>query len=344
METNARVSLQTAAERRPTALRPGVVLVTGGTGLLGRCVSAELAGAGFEVRSVSRRLPRHSERVPGVDYQRGDLGLALTPELLAGVATVVHCAAETAGGQADQRKNSISATANVLQASAVAGVTRLLAISSLAVLKPGTSIRMSLDESTPVDHGNLGRGPYVWGKAESEVSAVRNAPGLGINLKVIRPGPLVDFEDFSPPGRLGREVGPFFVAIGPARGALSVCDVGTAARVIRHYVEDFETAPPVLNLVEAPPPTRKELVDRLRAVRPDLRVLWFPAWLLRILSGPLKLVQRLALGSKEPIDVYSAFASNRYKTDLAAAMIQRAGRSRKENIDTLSDVHAKRLV
>jgi hypothetical protein len=33
----------------------------------------------------------------------------------------------------------------------------------------------------------------------------------------------------------------------------------------------------------------------------------------------------MALGSKEPVDVAAAFASERYQTDLAAQVIARAG-------------------
>ena len=112
--------------------------------------------------------------------------------------------------------------------------------------------------------------------------------------------------------------------VGGRRAPLSVCDVGTAARVIRSYVEDFDAAPELVNLVEAPAPSRRELAGRLRAVRPDLRFVWFPSWLLRLLNGPAKLLQRVALGSTKPIDVYSAFASETYRTDVAAAVIARA--------------------
>jgi hypothetical protein len=115
-----------------------------------------------------------------------------------------------------------------------------------------------------------------------------------------------------------------FVGIGPRNGALSVCDVTTAAKVVRLYLEDFNAAPPMLNMVEAPPPTRRELIERYKHDRPDLRVFWFPAWLLRALSGPLKPLQRFAMGSKEPVDVAAAFASERYVTDLAAQVIARA--------------------
>jgi hypothetical protein len=72
-------------------------------------------------------------------------------------------------------------------------------------------------------------------------------------------------------------------------------------------------------------PTRGELAARLLASRPDLRVVWLPALVLRALSGPLKLAQRLALGRGRAVDVYAAFASEPYRTARAAAVIGRAG-------------------
>jgi hypothetical protein len=83
----------------------------------------------------------------------------------------------------------------------------------------------------------------------------------------------------------------------------------------------------MLNLVEAPPPARRELLTRYLANRGDLKVFWVPAWVLRAMSGPLKLVQRVALGSKQPVDVAAAFGSERYRTDLAARTIAQAGPS-----------------
>lgn len=241
---------------------------------------------------------------------------------------MVHCAAETSGGKDDQKRNSIDATRHVLEAAKAAGVERCIHVSSLGVLKTGREVGGPLDEATPVDAGNLKRGPYVWGKAESEMLAQKLGRELGLQVKVLRPGPLVDFTAFEPPGRLGRELGSVFVAIGGRRSPLSVCDVTTAAQVIRSYAEDFNAAPPLVNMVETPAPTRRELVARLRTVRPDLRVWWFPAWLLRLLSGPLKLAQRWLMHSSQPLDVYAAFASERYRTDLAANVIERARRAK----------------
>ncbi len=314
-------------ERAFPAARPEapVVLLTGGTGLLGKRIAEEVRRAGFPVRVLARRVPSYGRRVAGVEYHAVDLaGKGVPPDLLAGVGFVVHAAAETSGGKEDHRRNSIEATRRLIEGAVKAGVKGLIHISSLAVLKTSREVGHPLDEATPIDPASLSRGPYVWGKAESEVLVQQMGPQLGLPIRIIRPGPLVDFEAYQPPGRLGREVGPLFAAIGPKHGPLSVCDVSTAARVVRSYLEDFAGAPPVLNMVEAPPPTRLALLDRYRAGRPDLSVFWVPAWLLRALSPPLRLLQRYGMGSSSPVDVAAAFASERYQTDLAARVIAKA--------------------
>ena len=325
VQTAALARLETAGSRMPVPVRRGIVLVTGGTGLLGRRVVEELRYAGYPVRTVARRLPAPSARVPGVQYVTSDLARGLGADAFDGVESIVHCAAETGGGQAEQQRNSIAATRLLIEAGAAAGVKAVVHISSLAVIKPGNG--RVVDENTPVDAGNLQRGPYVWGKAESEVLAHQLGRDLGIQVKVIRPGPLVDFDDFYAPGRLGREVGPWYVAIGGRKSPLSVLDVGTGARVIRSYIDDFAGAPDMVNLVQTPAPTRGELVERLRQVRPDLKIVWFPALLLRMLSGPAKLAQRWLMGASKPIDLYAAFSSERYQPDVAAAVIARTKQS-----------------
>ena len=324
-EGEARQRLAGAELTLPPAIPEApLVLLTGGTGLLGTSIARELRQSGYPVRVVARRVPAYSRRIAGVEYVSGDLARGLSHDVMNRVGLVVHAAAETAGGKEDHRRNSVEATRLLIEAAARAGAKGVVHISSLAVLKTSRELGRALDESAPVDSGSMARGPYVWGKAESEVLAVRLGDELKLPVRVIRPGPLVDYTAFHPPGRLGREIGPLFVAIGPRRGALSVCDVSTAARVVRSYVQDLDAAPPVLNLVESPPPSRRDLMNRYRNDRPDLRVFWFPSWLLRLLSGPMKLVQRVALGSKQPIDVAAAFASERYRTELASAVIQRA--------------------
>ncbi|CAL9396603.1 hypothetical protein SUDANB15_01356 [Streptomyces sp. enrichment culture] len=93
------------------------ILVTGGTGTLGRLVTERLRADGHEVRVLSR----HS-RPYAVDLREG--GSALDTAL-AGVETVVHCATSPRG---DER-----AAANLIAAARRAGVAHLVYISIVGV-------------------------------------------------------------------------------------------------------------------------------------------------------------------------------------------------------------------
>lgn len=305
----------------------GTVLVTGGAGMLGRAVVSELRGRGWKVRSVGRRVPPPSARDAGVEYAAADLSQDLGDSLFAGVSTVVHCAAETAGGKEAHERNTILATRNLLRMTAKQGIRHFIYISSLAVLKPGKAGGKPLDERTPVDHDNLTRGPYVWGKAAAEREVSQQGLTLGVGVRVLRPGPLVDFTAYEPPGRLGRELGPRFVAMGARSSRISLCDVHTAATAIRVAVEDFDSTPPVVNLVEPIAPTREELLALWLKQRPDLKALWVPSWVLSILSPVAVLLQRVLRPKATPVSVAAAFSSERYDATLAGQLIAKADRA-----------------
>jgi predicted dehydrogenase/nucleoside-diphosphate-sugar epimerase len=313
-------------ERELTPVEPGrgVVLVTGGSGMLGGAVVSTIRQRGWAVRSISRRVPPPSRRQPGVEYAVGDLSQPLDSCVFDRVTSVVHCAAETAGGKEAHDRNTIGATRNVLQSAAAAGVKRFVHVSSIAVLKPSKTVGSRVSEQTPVDQGNLARGPYVWAKAEAEREVVERGPLLGLSVRIVRPGPLVDFKAYEPPGRLGRELGPVFLAVGPRAGQLSLCEVSTAAQVIRTVLEDFESAPPIVNLVEPEAPTRAHLLSLWLSRRPDLKAIWLPSWVLSVLSPVAKGLQRVVLRRATPIDLAAAFSSERYDASLAAQVIRRA--------------------
>ncbi|MFJ9661183.1 SDR family oxidoreductase [Streptomyces griseoflavus] len=77
------------------------ILVTGGTGTLGRHVSERLRGAGHEVRVLSRKT-----RPYAVDLREGGKVLE---EAVTGVDTVVHCATSPRGGDEQAARNLIAA-------------------------------------------------------------------------------------------------------------------------------------------------------------------------------------------------------------------------------------------
>jgi nucleoside-diphosphate-sugar epimerase len=302
----------------------GVVLVTGGTGFLGKVLIQELRGRGWPVRVVARRTPASRDKVPGIEYVEGDIAEMLPDEYFKDVGAIAHLAAETAGGQEAHERNTIQATKYLLEAAGKHDIKQFINISSIAVHKPSSEIGHAIDEDSPVDHDNIGRGPYVWGKAKAEQLAQDMSAELGFEAKTIRLGPLVDFQDFTPPGRLGREVGPLFVIMGNPGDKLSVCDVRTASNVIRYYVEKFEDAPSVLNLVEADAPSRSELYKMIKTKRQELKAFWMFTPLLKLVSLMLKLLLKLLKPGKKPLDVYAAFATEKYNASRAAQIIAKA--------------------
>lgn len=316
-----------AAVLPPADPERGWILVTGGTGFLGKSVAAELRKHGLATRVLARRMPAAADRLPGVEYVLADLACAIPAHVLERVSLVIHCAAETAGGKEAHERNSVLATKNLMQAMESAGIRQFVHVGSIACLGPGTGPDGRISEMTPLDRESDKRGPYVWGKTESERVAKEVGAGLGIDVKIVRPGPLVDYENFEPPGRLGKELGPWFVAIGSRGSRISLCAVSTAATVLRGYAIEFGEMPAVLNLVDPLASTRGELVARLLRSRPDLKVLWVPFFVIRAASPVFKGLQRLLWPGKQPVDIYRAFAAESYDCDLASKVIDRVQQS-----------------
>ncbi|MEU6406505.1 SDR family oxidoreductase [Streptomyces sp. NPDC046985] len=94
------------------------ILVTGGTGTLGRPVVERLRADGHEVRVLSRRTPPYA-----VDLRTG--GPALDAAV-AGADTIVHCASSPRGGDEE-------AAAHLIAAARAAGVAHLLYVSIVGV-------------------------------------------------------------------------------------------------------------------------------------------------------------------------------------------------------------------
>jgi NADH dehydrogenase len=112
-----------------------MILVTGGTGFVGREVVAELLALGYQVRLLVRHPQRENafSRHPRVECLRGD---ALQPDTLpaamTGIRAVIHLIgiiAETSHVTYEQ--GHIEATRNLLTAARNAGVTRWIQMSAI---------------------------------------------------------------------------------------------------------------------------------------------------------------------------------------------------------------------
>jgi predicted dehydrogenase/nucleoside-diphosphate-sugar epimerase len=300
------------------------VVVTGGTGLLGRATIEELLRRDAAPSSVSRRQPSPWERVPGVEYTAHDLSQPLPSELFEGVDVVIHCAAATAGGWEEHRRHSVDATENVLRAAASAGVRRMVHVSSTAVLARPPR-REALHEASPLVEDAASAGPYVHGKVASEQLAVRLAKELGVELCIVRPGAIVDWGAYDPPGRLGRRIGNWFVAVGRPGEEMGVVDLEFAAATLAWMALEGDAVPPLLNLIAPTPPTRRALVQRLRRDNPSVKVVWVPRAVIVPALNVAGLLNRL-IRSGARLQAGEIFGHRDWDTKQVAALEERIRR------------------
>jgi predicted dehydrogenase/nucleoside-diphosphate-sugar epimerase len=263
------------AVARPKA--PPLVAVTGARGVLG----AEIARALGRVRGIGRSANPDDPHVH--EWTVADLSQGLPATALAGATVVVHAAAETAGDFAAHQRNSIDATRHLLRAMHDAGVSRLVLVSSLSVLRPPRTPWERQHEGTPRPADAAPFGPYSWGKTEQEALVEREAPALGIAVRIVRPGALVDWTDPSMPGLMGRHLyGRWHLGLGRPRLPIAVCDVVRCAQAIAWCATHFDEAPPVINLFDPDVTTRGAFVARLRDTGWTGRIVWLPISLMAL--------------------------------------------------------------
>lgn len=157
-------------------------LVTGAGGFVGRRMVARLANLGLHARGLVRRgvAPARAER--SVEWVRGDV--TDPGSLAAAVADcdlVFHCAW---GGTtlAAGRRINVEGTRAVVEAAAVAGVRRIVHLSTMAV--HGVRLPPVLTEDAPLC---LRGEPYGVTKAEGEIEAFARGAALGIEVVALRP-------------------------------------------------------------------------------------------------------------------------------------------------------------
>jgi nucleoside-diphosphate-sugar epimerase len=146
------------------------VVVTGGSGLAGRHVVADLAGHGYRVTNADR-VAADPATVP---YRLADLeDLGAVYGCLAGAEAVVHMAAIPRPGRETNEavfRTNVLSTYHVLEAAATLGIRRVVLASSISVLGFPFFYRPLAPRYVPVDeeHPVLAQDPYALSKVLGE--------------------------------------------------------------------------------------------------------------------------------------------------------------------------------
>jgi nucleoside-diphosphate-sugar epimerase len=148
------------------------VLVTGASGMLGGAVADALAERGDTVTLLQRRPAGRPHREILADIaDQSAVAMAV-----AGQDAVVHLAAKVdiTGSRRDYVRTNVTGTRNVLEACRVAGVPRLVHVSSPSVAHTGRSLVGA--GAGPADPARA-RGHYAHTKAVAELLALSGDPG-----------------------------------------------------------------------------------------------------------------------------------------------------------------------
>ena len=168
-----------------------MVLVTGGTGFVGRYICADLISRGHRVRAAVRSPEAEARLPPGVEaICVGDLGPTTDwTNALRGVEGVVHSAGlahvgRDAPKEAYERVNSWG-TARLAHQASEAGIARFVFLSSVKVHGEGSSGR-PVDATDALRPGD----PYARSKALAEDALLSEHASAGLPVVIVRP-PLV---------------------------------------------------------------------------------------------------------------------------------------------------------
>jgi dihydroflavonol-4-reductase len=275
------------------------VLVTGSTGFIGSQLCQALASKGYQVRAFHRATsPLLALEDLPVEHAIGDITQPETLEAaLKDIEIVFHAAARVGKRKAaPHRVITIAGTRNLLQASARAGVQRVVHTSSVAALglpeepKAGYNQRPLINENHT---WNLPPADWQYGYAKYQAELeVQKAVAGGLDVVIVNPAVVVGAGD------INQISGKVILQIARGRlpvtieGGLNVVHIQDVVAGHLAALESGRTGERYILGGENIPHT--EFFRQIAAVV-GVRPPWLklPGRLVRMLSGPFKLVDQL---------------------------------------------------
>lgn len=290
-------------DRQRAELRPTSVLVTGGTGFVGKALVKALVASGSTVRILAHRRPAELAH-PQVDVIIGDLG---DPEIveraIRGVETVYHVGAATGGSWEQYEAGTLWGTKNVIESS-LRHRAKVVYVSSLSVLRyAGLPQHVTLDEKAELEPLADKRGHYPKSKLQAENLVVEAALNRGLNAVIVRPGSI-----FGP----GAEKVPPYGIIALGRRWVVMGSGSTLLPLI--YIDDLVDglikagtsgcrSGEILHLVDPGQITQEEYLRFARYALPEVKVHSCPMVVLRGVAIVAELLGKL-IRRNVPLTMY----------------------------------------
>jgi 2-alkyl-3-oxoalkanoate reductase len=265
-----------AAAKQPSR----TILVTGGTGFLGRHVVRRLIAQGYAVRVLARKLAQVDPLVAqGAEIFWGDVA---DPESFDAAFSrcdaVVHLAAGTSGSEKDSLTATLQGTRNLLDLCRRHRPARLVYISSCSVYGVADLARDAVvAETASLERFPDRRGTYSASKQQAEQDVVEFMKAGDVPVVVLRPGTIYGPGGDLFTGMLGFSAGSTFVVIGNGRFVLPFVHVDNLADAIVRSLEKPEAAGEIFNVVDPERLTKRDYMNRvIRRVHPRARVVYLP--------------------------------------------------------------------
>jgi nucleoside-diphosphate-sugar epimerase len=241
------------------------VLVTGAAGFLGRHVTALLVTRGARPRVLVRPSDDARSLAPaGVDIHVADIGdrAAIAPAL-AGVDSVIHCAARTGtwGPDTEFRLTNVYGLETFVKAALDMGVRRVVHVSSITV--HGIDMAGTADENTPFKDSP---DPYSRSKVAGERLLQRMILENGAPVTIVRPGWIYGPGDSASFARIARRIAKGrMVMVGSGRNHLPLIYVRDAAQGIVLASEAVQAEGKSYLLVNDEPVTQRDFLAAIAA-------------------------------------------------------------------------------
>lgn len=277
----------------------GDLLVTGGTGFLGRPLVDYLVQQGRHVRVIGRRgVPAWCHN-KSIEFVRGDItDSSIVEKALAGVGQIYHLAAAIEGDWATHKAVTVDASAHLLGRFAAQGGGRIVFVSSLMVYDSGMMTNgVIVDEDFPIDLNPERSSNYARAKTEAEYTARTYLTHPHVKLTIVRPAVIYGPGMKNP---LNGVAFPFkrklLAVLGRGNKRVPLIYIDDAVRGLVEIMNNENTVGHTYNLVDPQPPTQNDYLALYRELTGDKRpVIRIPSYisipLLRLADYVIRLLR-----------------------------------------------------